>query len=80
MSEYYAHSRYRMGFTVKILLKYGREFSCGAMLKNPMLAVTVEAWVAAVVWVQSLAQELPYATGAAKNKNKKQKKIKNKIW
>ena len=28
------------------------------------------AWVAAVVWVRSLAQELPHATGAAKKKEK----------
>ena len=30
--------------------------------------VTTEAWVAAVAQVQSLAQELPFATNAAKKK------------
>jgi len=30
--------------------------------------ITVVAWVAAVVWVRSLAQEILYVVGAAKNK------------
>ena len=32
------------------------------------------AWVAAVAWVQSLAQELPHATGSDKKKKKKEKR------
>ena len=32
------------------------------------------ALVVAVVWVQSLAWELPHATGAAKKRKKKEKK------
>ena len=33
-------------------------------------AVTAVVWVTAVMWVQSLAQEVPHATGAAKKKIK----------
>ena len=32
------------------------------------------AWVTAIVWVQSLAWELPHAIGMAKKKKKKKKK------
>ena len=40
--------------------------------------VAAAARVAAVAWVQSLAQELPHATGMAKKKKKKKKKRKKK--
>ena len=37
--------------------------------------VTAVAQVAAVVWVQSLAQEFLYAVGTTKKKKKKKKKV-----
>ena len=40
--------------------------------------VTSVAWVAAEVWVQSLAWERPYASGMAKNKTKQNKNQKPK--
>lgn len=43
-------------------------------VKDPVLSVTEEAWVAATAGVLSLAQELPSVVGVAKTKtNKKQR-------
>jgi len=55
------------------LKKEIKEFSCDAVGKGSGV-VTAPAWVATVVWVWSLIQELPHATGTAK----KEKKIQNK--
>ena len=41
-------------------------FPCDAWIKGVNI-------VTAVAWVRSLAQELPYATGIPKEKNKKRK-------
>ena len=38
------------------------------------------AWVAAVVWVQSLVQKLPHAMGMAKNKKAKQSNKNHEYW
>ena len=35
---------------------------------------TVVDWVAAMVWVQSLAQELPHAMGAAREREKERER------
>ena len=43
---------------------------CGTGVKDPELSA---AWVAAEVLIQSLAQELLYATGVLKKKKKKKK-------
>ena len=49
---------------------FSMELSCGTVVLGSD-AITAVAWVAPVVRVQSLAQELPHDTGVAKNKNKK---------
>ena len=43
------------------------EFPCGAVGEGSNI-VTAAAQVAAMVWVQSLARELPHAAGAARKK------------
>ena len=43
------------------------EFPCGPVGQGPSI-VTAVVLLAAVMWVQSLAQELPYASDAAKKK------------
>jgi len=43
-------------------------FSCSTLGKRSV-TVTAEGWVTAVVWVGSLAQELPHAVGVAKKNN-----------
>ena len=49
------------------------EFSCGRGGSGSGI-VTVATWVAAVVWVWSLAQELPRAVAVAKHKKFLKKK------
>lgn len=44
------------------------EFPCGAVGEGSNI-VTAAAQVAAMVWVQSLARELPHSKGMAKRKN-----------
>ena len=50
------------------LRKKEQEFSCGALGKGSR--VVPAAQVAVVLWVQSLAQEIPHAEGTAKKKKK----------
>lgn len=52
--------------------KTGRvlEFPGGLAMKGPGV-VTAEAWVTLVAWIQSLARDLPQATGMTKRKPKK---------
>ena len=52
-----------------------QEFYCGTAGYRSGV-VTAAAWVAAVVWVQSLTQEVLYPSGTDKKKKKKKKKKK----
>ena len=49
------------------------EFPCGTAGWGSDVVAAV-AWAAAVVWLQSLARELPYAMSAAKKKRSEKRK------
>ena len=50
-----------------------RVFLCCSMLG--IQGFTVVDWVAAMVWVQSLAQEPPHAMGAARERERERERI-----
>ena len=54
---------------------FSMELSCGTVVLGSD-AITAVAWVAPVVRVQSLAQELPRVSGIAKKKKNKNKQTK----